>query len=201
VTATRRHLDVSHGRLAWAGEHPPRVLAVAGYLATVVAVNWTTARFGLLPVWPGVLAPAGVFAAVTGQSGVAFYGRVANDGQAEVQTPTGGGCDGGVARRVAGGRLLQRCVGTSSRRHDRPSARRAAPCARKRHGLAHLPAEAGTPRPPLRRAYPSPPRPDRAARRRPPPRPRRVVGVHRGRPAYPRRHPVPAHTTPPWSAW
>src|SRR6266511_3434070 len=83
VTATRRYLDVSHGRLAWAGEHPPRVLAVAGYLATVVAVNWTTARFGLLPVWPGVLAPAGVFAAVTGQSGVAFYGRVANDGQAE----------------------------------------------------------------------------------------------------------------------
>lgn len=30
------------------------------YVATIPLANWTLATFGLVPVWPGVLAPAGV---------------------------------------------------------------------------------------------------------------------------------------------
>lgn len=34
---------------------------LAGYIATVPLANWTLATFGFVPVWPGILAPAGVY--------------------------------------------------------------------------------------------------------------------------------------------
>lgn len=36
-------------------------LVLGGYIATVPLANWTLETFGVVPVWPGVLAPAGVF--------------------------------------------------------------------------------------------------------------------------------------------
>lgn len=35
--------------------------AASAYVATVVAANWAIHRYGLVPVWPGLLAPAGVY--------------------------------------------------------------------------------------------------------------------------------------------
>jgi queuosine precursor transporter len=37
-----------------------KYLPLFAYVATIFAANWTLAMFGLIPVWPGVLAPAGV---------------------------------------------------------------------------------------------------------------------------------------------
>lgn len=36
------------------------MLALIGYIGTIVAANWALQTFGLIPVWPGLLAPAGV---------------------------------------------------------------------------------------------------------------------------------------------
>jgi queuosine precursor transporter len=33
---------------------------LVGYVLTIFLANWTLQTFGLIPVWPGVLAPAGV---------------------------------------------------------------------------------------------------------------------------------------------
>jgi uncharacterized PurR-regulated membrane protein YhhQ (DUF165 family) len=37
------------------------VIYLALYIATIFAANWAIQTFGLVPVWPGLLAPAGVF--------------------------------------------------------------------------------------------------------------------------------------------
>jgi len=47
-----------------------RTAAVAAYLATIVAANWLTAHYGLVPVGFGLLATAGTYAA-----GLAFVAR------------------------------------------------------------------------------------------------------------------------------
>lgn len=47
-----------------------RLVAIVAYVATVVAANWLTARYGLVPVAPGLLATAGTYAA-----GAAFVAR------------------------------------------------------------------------------------------------------------------------------
>lgn len=47
-----------------------RVLAIAGYLASIVAANWLTARYGFVPVGLGLSATAGTYAA-----GMAFVAR------------------------------------------------------------------------------------------------------------------------------
>jgi uncharacterized PurR-regulated membrane protein YhhQ (DUF165 family) len=36
-------------------------LALAAYIATIWGANWAIATFGVVPVWPGLVAPAGVF--------------------------------------------------------------------------------------------------------------------------------------------
>lgn len=40
-----------------------RVLSLAGYVAAIVAANWLTATYGLVPVWPGLAVTAGTYAA------------------------------------------------------------------------------------------------------------------------------------------
>jgi len=40
----------------------PVLLAVV-YLSTIVAANWAVTHYGAVPVWPGLLAPAGVYIA------------------------------------------------------------------------------------------------------------------------------------------
>ena len=47
-----------------------RVLAIAAYLATIVAANWLTARYGFVPIGLGLMATAGTYAA-----GLAFVAR------------------------------------------------------------------------------------------------------------------------------
>lgn len=47
-----------------------RLVAVAAYLASIVAANWLTARYGFSPVGFGLMATAGTYAA-----GVAFVAR------------------------------------------------------------------------------------------------------------------------------
>lgn len=47
-----------------------RLLAVVAYLASIVAANWLTAHYGLVPVGFGLLATAGTYAA-----GLAFVAR------------------------------------------------------------------------------------------------------------------------------
>lgn len=47
-----------------------RLLAIAAYLTTVVAANWLTAEFGLVPMGFGLMATAGTYAA-----GLAFVAR------------------------------------------------------------------------------------------------------------------------------
>lgn len=47
-----------------------KALAILGYLATIVAANWLTAEYGLVPVGFGLLATAGTYAA-----GLAFVLR------------------------------------------------------------------------------------------------------------------------------
>lgn len=47
-----------------------RLAAVVAYIATIVAANWLTARYGLVPVGFGLLATAGTYAA-----GLAFVAR------------------------------------------------------------------------------------------------------------------------------
>lgn len=37
--------------------------ALLGYVGSIVAANWLTARYGLVPVWPGLLTTAGTYAA------------------------------------------------------------------------------------------------------------------------------------------
>lgn len=38
-----------------------RGLAFAAFVGTVVAANWALARYGIVTIWPGVEAPAGVY--------------------------------------------------------------------------------------------------------------------------------------------
>jgi uncharacterized PurR-regulated membrane protein YhhQ (DUF165 family) len=40
--------------------------AFAGFVATVYAANWALTRYGTVPVWPGLKAPAGVYCAGLG---------------------------------------------------------------------------------------------------------------------------------------
>lgn len=47
-----------------------RILAIATYLATIVAANWATAHYGFVPVGLGLMATAGTYAA-----GLAFVAR------------------------------------------------------------------------------------------------------------------------------
>jgi uncharacterized PurR-regulated membrane protein YhhQ (DUF165 family) len=37
--------------------------ALAGYVGSIVAANVLTSRYGLVPVWPGLLTTAGTYAA------------------------------------------------------------------------------------------------------------------------------------------
>jgi uncharacterized PurR-regulated membrane protein YhhQ (DUF165 family) len=43
--------------------YPKRVGAIAGYVGAIVAANWLTAHYGLVPVLPGLLVTAGTYAA------------------------------------------------------------------------------------------------------------------------------------------
>lgn len=47
-----------------------KALAIAGYLACIVAANWLTSRYGFIPVGFGLMATAGTYAA-----GAAFVAR------------------------------------------------------------------------------------------------------------------------------
>ena len=47
-----------------------RMLAIAAYLTTIVAANWLTSRYGLVPIGFGLMATAGTYAA-----GLAFVAR------------------------------------------------------------------------------------------------------------------------------
>lgn len=47
-----------------------KALAILGYLATIVAANWLTAEYGMVPVGFGLMATAGTYAA-----GLAFVAR------------------------------------------------------------------------------------------------------------------------------
>jgi queuosine precursor transporter len=47
-----------------------RILAIAAYLTTIVAANWLTAEYGLVPIGFGLVATAGTYAA-----GLAFVAR------------------------------------------------------------------------------------------------------------------------------
>lgn len=40
-----------------------RVVAFAAYIGAILAANWLTSRYGLIPVWPGLAATAGTYAA------------------------------------------------------------------------------------------------------------------------------------------
>lgn len=51
-------------------ERLSKVLAVAAYLSTIVAANWLTAHYGLVPIGFGLMATAGTYAA-----GLAFVAR------------------------------------------------------------------------------------------------------------------------------
>lgn len=42
--------------------HTYAALALAAYLATIPAANAAITHYGMVPVWPGLLAPAGVYA-------------------------------------------------------------------------------------------------------------------------------------------
>jgi hypothetical protein len=35
------------------------ILFLVAYIATIFAANWAISTFGLIQVWPGILAPAG----------------------------------------------------------------------------------------------------------------------------------------------
>lgn len=37
-------------------------LTITAYIATIPAANWAVTHYGAVPVWPGLLAPAGVYA-------------------------------------------------------------------------------------------------------------------------------------------
>jgi queuosine precursor transporter len=39
------------------------LVCVLAYLGTIVLANWLITAFGVVPVWPGLMAPAGVYAA------------------------------------------------------------------------------------------------------------------------------------------
>lgn len=40
-----------------------KIAAVLAYLVSIIAANWLTSRYGFVPVWPGVHALAGTYAA------------------------------------------------------------------------------------------------------------------------------------------